>query len=168
MAKSNVVELPSRSFVYVIGDPEGPQKVGLAANVNRRLLHLQIGNHRPLVCAARFDIAADQVGEVERYAHWLLRPRHIRGEWFDVTPAEAGDAVRKAIDAVARGLLAPSDTPGGPGRQKRWSEDMQARFPEGTFARIAAVLADGEDRTDFVREAVERELARREPSAKAS
>lgn len=48
------------------------------------------------------------------------------------------------------------------GRTKRWSEDMQARFPEGTFDRIQAVLDEGEDRTDFVREAVERELKRRE------
>jgi hypothetical protein len=48
------------------------------------------------------------------------------------------------------------------GRKKRWSEDMQARFPEGTFERIAAVLVGKEDRTDFVREAVERELRRRE------
>jgi hypothetical protein len=48
------------------------------------------------------------------------------------------------------------------GRKKRWSEDMQARFPEGTFDRIEACLADGEDRTDFIREAVERELRRRE------
>jgi hypothetical protein len=48
------------------------------------------------------------------------------------------------------------------GRTKRWSEDMQARFPEGTFDRIEAVLGDGEDRTAFVRAAVERELKRRE------
>jgi hypothetical protein len=48
------------------------------------------------------------------------------------------------------------------GRKKLWSEDMQARFPEGTFARIDAVQYDGEDRTAFVREAVERELKRRE------
>ena len=39
---------------------------------------------------------------------------------------------------------------------------MQARFPEGTFERIEAVLHDKEDRTDFVRAAVERELERRE------
>jgi hypothetical protein len=39
---------------------------------------------------------------------------------------------------------------------------MQARFPEGTFARIAVVLVEGEDRTDFVRAAVDRELRRRE------
>lgn len=54
------------------------------------------------------------------------------------------------------------DTPHRMGRKKRWDEDMQARFPEGTFARIAAVSGEGEDRTDFVREAVERELKRRE------
>lgn len=47
-------------------------------------------------------------------------------------------------------------------RTRQWSEDMQARFPAGTFERIAAVLVDKEDRTDFVREAVERELKRRE------
>ena len=48
------------------------------------------------------------------------------------------------------------------GRKKRWSEDMQARFEEGTFDRIDAVLDEGEERTAFVREAVERELKRRE------
>lgn len=50
------------------------------------------------------------------------------------------------------------------GRKKLWAEDMQARFPEGTFDRIEAVLEDSEDRTDFVRVAVERELKRRERS----
>jgi hypothetical protein len=48
------------------------------------------------------------------------------------------------------------------GRKKRWSEDMQARFPEGTFARIESVMQANEDRTDFVRDAVEREIRRRE------
>ena len=48
------------------------------------------------------------------------------------------------------------------GRKKLWAEDMVARFPEGTFERIKAVLVGKEDRTDFVREAVERELKRRE------
>jgi hypothetical protein len=38
---------------------------------------------------------------------------------------------------------------------------MQARFPEGTFKQIETVLNEDESRTDFVREAVERELKRR-------
>jgi len=48
------------------------------------------------------------------------------------------------------------------GRKKLWSEDMVARFPEGTFRRMYEVLADDENKTDLVREAVERELKRRE------
>lgn len=51
------------------------------------------------------------------------------------------------------------------GRKKQWSEDMVARFPEGTFSRIDAVREESEDRTDFVRLAVDRELRRRERKA---
>jgi hypothetical protein len=48
------------------------------------------------------------------------------------------------------------------GRKKRWYEIMGAPFPKGTLARMDAVLRGKEDRTDLVREAVERELKRRE------
>ncbi len=58
------------------------------------------------------------------------------------------------------------DSPRRMGRPPLWAENMQARFPAGTFDRIAAVLTEKEDRTDFVREAVDRELKRRERSAK--
>lgn len=54
------------------------------------------------------------------------------------------------------------------GRKKKWAEDMQARFAEGTFARINALLRGSEDRTDFVRAAVEREIAARQKEAKRS
>jgi hypothetical protein len=42
---------------------------------------------------------------------------------------------------------------------------MAARFPAGTLARIDAVLRDKEYRTDFVWQAVEAELKRREARA---
>ena len=48
------------------------------------------------------------------------------------------------------------------GRKKLWSENMLARFEAGTFDRIGANLLDWEDRTEFVRKAVEHELAKRE------
>jgi len=54
----------------------------------------------------------------------------------------------------------------GVGRRKRWTEEMQARFEAGTFASIAAVLRDGEDRTEFVRAAVRDEIARRHATEK--
>lgn len=48
------------------------------------------------------------------------------------------------------------------GRPKKNEEQTPARFPAGYLARIDAVLRDKEPRSDFIREAVERELERRE------
>ena len=42
---------------------------------------------------------------------------------------------------------------------------MPGRFPAGTIARMDAVLETGEKRADLLREAVERELRRRERKA---
>lgn len=50
-------------------------------------------------------------------------------------------------------------------RRKTYVDVTPARFVEGTFARIAAVAAAGEDRAGFIRQAVERELRRRERKA---
>lgn len=47
------------------------------------------------------------------------------------------------------------------GRTKINDEQTPARFPVGTLARIDGVLADKEKRSDFIREAVEREIKRR-------
>lgn len=48
------------------------------------------------------------------------------------------------------------------GRKQINHEQTPARFAEGTLARIDAALAAGESRTGFIRQAVERELERRE------
>jgi hypothetical protein len=53
-------------------------------------------------------------------------------------------------------------TPQGVGRPKINHDQTPARFPQGTLARIDAALSAGEARSDFIREAVERELKRRE------
>jgi hypothetical protein len=48
------------------------------------------------------------------------------------------------------------------GRSQINDEQIPARFPEGTKARIQAVLDEKEPIAAFIREAVERELRRRE------
>lgn len=48
------------------------------------------------------------------------------------------------------------------GRRKKNFENMSAGFDTGTFARIDAVLRDGETRKDLVREGVEMILVKRE------
>jgi hypothetical protein len=46
-------------------------------------------------------------------------------------------------------------------RQKKFSEQMMTIFPPNTFAVIARLAEDGEDRSTFIRSAVEREIALR-------
>ena len=48
------------------------------------------------------------------------------------------------------------------GRKQVNFEQIPARLPAGTMDRIDAALDDGEKRADLIREAVERELKRRE------
>lgn len=48
------------------------------------------------------------------------------------------------------------------GRKKQWSEQLRLPLAEGTTARIDAVLAEGEARLDMIREAIEREIERRD------
>lgn len=49
----------------------------------------------------------------------------------------------------------------GVGRIKINDEQTPARFPEGTLARIDGVLDPREKRSDFIREAVDKEILRR-------
>lgn len=48
------------------------------------------------------------------------------------------------------------------GRKKINEEQTPARLPAGTLDRIDSVLIDGEKRSDLIREAIEREVRRRE------
>jgi len=54
------------------------------------------------------------------------------------------------------------------GRKLKFPEKAVCAFPRGTFAAIESVIGETEDRTDFVREAVARELARRERGKKTA
>jgi hypothetical protein len=53
-------------------------------------------------------------------------------------------------------------TPSRVGRKKEWTERLLLPLAEGTTARIDGVLASSEPRLDMIREAIEREIKRRE------
>lgn len=98
-----VLPLPAQAYVYVIGADDGPQKIGVANDPKGRLSIFQVGNPTTLVISAAEPVTREQAFAVEHYAHQLLKERRVRGEWFDVSPIEAIDAVRLAIDAVVNG-----------------------------------------------------------------
>lgn len=59
-----------------------------------------------------------------------------------------------------------SDIPTRVGRKKEWTEQLRLPLADGTTARIDSVLAKDEPRLDMIREAIEREIKRRERSPK--
>ena len=63
-------------------------------------------------------------------------------------------------------MSAESVIPPRMGRKKLWHQRTAVKFPQGTFERIAALLQKPEVRMDFIRNAVERELKRREKAQK--
>ncbi len=144
--------------IYVIGSDRGPKKVGLAGNPRRRLLSIQNGNPQPLKLLHECQVNPDLAPSIERRTHWLLREKRVAGEWFKV---EAG----RAIEAIAQAVAEGGDGEKGGyavGRPKLWAERLHVTLPEGAKARIAAALREGEDMLDLIREAIERELKRRE------
>ncbi|MCS3692049.1 hypothetical protein ABIF07_001035 [Bradyrhizobium elkanii] len=153
---------PDTAYLYVIGTSDGPVKIGHSLAPQRRLDDFR-REGREVVLTGTWPLGRSIALAVERYVHWQLRERHIRGEWFNVPRPEVLSAIRLAlskINEIDGRYPIPALDRHGP--KIRFAEHMKARFAEGTFARMDAVRDDGEDRTDFIREAVERELKRRE------
>lgn len=148
-----------KNFVYVIGAPKGPQKIGIAKNVQLRQNQIQTGSHARLSLAGVMEVSPDLAVHVECFAHWILRDCRLAGEWFRVSPKRALAAVKEALEAVLRGERQGKRSVG---RKKRWSENVNLTLPEGAKARMDAALQDDEDRLDLIRTAIERELSRRE------
>lgn len=97
--------------IYVIGPRDGPQKIGLGKTAQGRLRNLQTGNGSALEIAG--SVAADdgEAASIERFAHYLLEPHRMRGEWFDVSPEQAVEAITQAADRVRRGEKIPPKPP---------------------------------------------------------
>jgi hypothetical protein len=91
--------------------------------------------------------------------HWKpVSPTRSRMRPYACQTAKSGQRWRQPLSSCNHSFFRNASV----GRKRRWAEDMTARFPAGTLARIDDVLRDKEFRTNFVWLAVEKELKRRE------
>ncbi len=72
-------------FVYFVqaGPKKGPVKIGYAANVEKRLIDLQVGC--PFTLTLLFKLPAKSEKHAQKMESWFhnrWHRRHIRGEWF--------------------------------------------------------------------------------------
>lgn len=139
------------AHVYVAADGRGWHKIGKTADLKLREYHLsrdrgcavRIVHHEPL------RLKADLV---EVAAHWLLSERENEREWFKVEEAEAVEAVKQALFSVERGHVPHA----------RFAFERRKAVDAEQDAMIRAALRPKESFRQFIREAVERELERRE------
>lgn len=141
--------------VYIAADGHGLHKIGVTGDPPTRLYHLRRDTKRP-VEFIRVNKPTREAELIEAAAHWQLSKRHVHGEWFAASQAEAIAAVEVAAEQIARGEYP----------ERRFIRGGRAvHFSEPVLARIETLVGSGL-RTKFIREAVERELARREREAK--
>jgi Meiotically up-regulated gene 113 len=70
--------------VYVIGSSTNPVKIGIAANLTKRLASLQIANPDPLYAHYAVRCPPRLAREIEQAAHKKFKDHHRRGEWFNI------------------------------------------------------------------------------------
>src|SRR5438309_142284 len=92
-------------WLYVMGLPSGPQKIGSTSDPDTRLRQLsarfQVGKAAVI---KTFPVNPKWALAAERYAHWLLRDRHLQNEWFNVPSSEAIVAAETAVQFDFEGL----------------------------------------------------------------
>jgi hypothetical protein len=95
-----VLPLPAQAYVYVIGSEDGPQKIGIALDPQKRKDMLQTGNTNDLKCSFAIGVLKEYALQVEKTAHHILQDYKVRGEWFDVSPSRAVEAIHQAIETI--------------------------------------------------------------------
>ncbi|MFW6002023.1 MAG: GIY-YIG nuclease family protein [archaeon] len=76
-------------FIYIIGNTGSQQKIGFAKNPERRLKALQTGNAQKLFLHYTIEVPEEKVKILEKKIHHEISHKRIKGEWFNINPAEA-------------------------------------------------------------------------------
>lgn len=137
--------------VYIASAGPTLHKIGKTKNpkVRRYQLQRELGR---LVSFVHVDPPTQDADAIETTAHWLMEADLDFGEWFAVDELTARAALAKAKELVAAGNL-PT---------RRLTLEKRSLLGEAVEARVDAARRPGETRKGFIREAVEREIKRRE------
>lgn len=98
-----------QAFVYILQDAKGLVKIGFTQNLLARLTNVTAivpPEHRPVRLVRAIKIRRDLAYKIERFAHFLLQPRHIAyedfREWFRAPPSMASRYVNQAAAIIVK------------------------------------------------------------------
>ena len=92
------------SGVYVITGAHNMCKIGISTDPELRLAALQTGSHIKLKLHYVLALKTIDPRVIEEMAHRILDKYRCAGEWFDVTPIMAEDAVNAAAKHYGIGV----------------------------------------------------------------
>jgi predicted GIY-YIG superfamily endonuclease len=86
-------------FMYVIGKPDGPVKVGITANIGSRLAALRTACPFPIeLIAYHAWESREKALRQERIFHDVHADVRLAGEWFDMDGELAEESVRTSVE----------------------------------------------------------------------
>ena len=95
--------------VYVVGTESGPYKIGIAADIPKRIAQLQTGNPYPLVLHRELTDWGVFERDMERVLHTVLERYRLGGEWFDCSLAKIDDAIETAKALIEPEIVAAAE-----------------------------------------------------------
>jgi hypothetical protein len=138
------------AYVYVMGDANGPMKVGASSRPRvRARTFIWEGRGYSMTIHATHHRPNDAL-TVERVALWMLREDREEGEWFRVSPEKACAAVEAAIKLVDSGNKAAV----------RQAKGRRRMVPERRTQDFAVAVKEFEEWAASNPEALEARLAR--------
>lgn len=82
------------THVYAVAlSPDGPCKLGRASDLYARFQQIQTANLSEITLACACQPTTLTAAQAERAMHQRFFDRHMRGEWFNITVAEAREAM---------------------------------------------------------------------------
>lgn len=87
--------------IYAVGATGHPIKVGIAADVRKRVGQLQVGQPHQLRILVTREVPAQHARSIELRAHAILAAKRMRGEWFNAALGETRAAIDQAIQEFA-------------------------------------------------------------------
>jgi hypothetical protein len=150
-------------YVYVIGTPSGPFKIGVATDLKARLGSIQTGSHSRISVIYAAVVPKSQAYAVETHAHEQLKSVRLSGEWFNTSAEIAQKTVSKAaksVDIAAKMAMIVDD------RSMAWPKSSQHKswtikgFPSDVrLLAVALAKKRGITMAQWVTEVVDRKLA---------
>jgi Meiotically up-regulated gene 113 len=92
-------------YVMAYDCNSAPSKIGISRNVNQRLAELNAASPKQIILCWHEPILG-KATELEKRCHRSLKKQRLNGEWFEVTPEEAIEIIKRNGDRKGKLLNA--------------------------------------------------------------